>query len=184
VITQTFKLGRLLVVAVALATLAGCTVTSIVARSDPSLTVPSKLVSARVTWVENTYIPIRIIKSQQYYKPSINDYEKAEAQQIVGQLVSTFRSSAPEKIRAQLASYKVNEGADATIALTPVNSAVHVGAGRELEAKATIRRAGSTTEIWTITIKVRGPRSLSDEVLLDKFLATLMSELKSAGWLS
>lgn len=180
-ITQTLKLGRLLVVAAALAILAGCGATPTVSRSGPS-TADSKLVSARVVWVEAQNLPTKIIKSEKYSKPVINEYDKAEAQRIVSQLVSSFRNGAPLGIRAQLAAYKVNEGGDSTIELTPVTSFVVLGKARMVHIKAAIRRSGSTAEIWSVTIRVTGETPDSDSVFVDKFLVAVMNELKIAGW--
>jgi hypothetical protein len=181
VIIQTLKLGKLLIVVMAFAILSGCAVTSVVSRSGLS-TADSKLTSVRVVWIENPSIPIQISKQARGYRPTIDDYDKADAQRTVGQLVSTFRSAAPAKIRAQLTPYKVNEGAEATIELTPVTSNVNMGGGRGFNAKVTVRKAGSTAEVWSVTIRVIGPMSESDQVLLDKFVVALMNELKSAGW--
>jgi hypothetical protein len=181
VITQTLKLGRLLIVSVVLALLAGCSATPTVSRSGPS-TADSKLVSARVVWVEAKDLPIKVIKSEKYSKPVINDDDKVEAQRTVSQLVSSFRSGAPVSIQAQLAAYKVNEGGDATIELTPVTSFVVLGKARTVHIKAAIRRSGSTAEIWSVTIRVTGETPDSDSVFLGKFVLALMNELKNAGW--
>jgi hypothetical protein len=183
VITQTFKIGRLFIVAMAFAALAGCSISPIVSRSGSS-TADLKLVSARVVWVEAQSFPIKIIKSEQYGRATINESDKAETQRIVSQLVAAFRNGAPAGIRAQLAPYKVNDGGDATIELTPVTSFVVVGKDRVLHVKAAIRRSDSTAEIWSVTIRVSGKAQDGDQVLVDKFLVAMMNELKSAGWVS
>jgi hypothetical protein len=182
VITETFKFGKLFVVAVALAILAGCTITSIVSRPNPSWPSASKLVSARVVWMDNPSIPLRISKEGGGAYMAITDSDKTNAQQIVGQLLSTFRSSASATTQGQLATYKINEGTDATIELTPIKSSVNLGYARTLDVKATLRKAGSTTEVWSVTIQVLGPKRDGDGILLEKFVGTLIRELKYAGW--
>lgn len=182
-IAQASKFGRLFIVAVALAILSGCAITSVVSRSGPS-TADSKLTSARVVWIENLSIPIQISKQARGYRPTIEEYDKLDAQRVVGQLVSTFRNGAAAKIRAQLTPYKVNEGTGATIEITPVTANVNMGGGRGFNAKVTVRKADSTAEVWSVTIRVIGPMTESDQVLLDKFVAALLSELAGAGWVS
>lgn len=180
-ITQTFKFFKLFILALALAILAGCAFTSVVSRSGLS-TADSKLVTARVVWLDSSSIPIQISKQARGYRPTIEEYDKLEAQRVVGQLVSTFRTSAPAKIREQLIQSKVSDGLGATIELTPITSNTNVGGGRGFDVKATIRKPDSKAEIWAVTIKVVGPTRATDQILLDKFVVALMSELKSAGW--
>ena len=179
-ITQTFKLGRLFIAAMALAMLAGCTISSIVARSDPASVSASKLVSARVVWVENPSIPLRVKREGGY--AAITDSEKAAGQKVMGQLLSTFRTSASATTQSQLATQKVSDGADAAIELTPITSMVNLGRARFFEVKATLRKAGSKAEVWSVTIEVGGPMRDGDVMLLDKYVSTLIRELKLAGW--
>jgi hypothetical protein len=180
VIAQTFKLAKLFIVALSLAILAGCTISSVVARSDPASVSASKLVSARIVWVENPSIPLRI-KREGGYAP-ITDSQKANGQKVMSQLLSTFRTSVSATAQSQLDTHKVSAGTDATIVLTPVTSMVNLGRARFFEVKATLRKAGSRADDWSVTIEVGGPMRDGDEMLLDKYFSTLMRELNRAGW--
>ena len=181
--SQTFKLAKLVVVAMALAILGGCTATYIVSRSDSSLASASKLVSARVVWIETPSVPLQVSKEGRGGLPTITDSDKATAQRLAGQMISTFRASAPAATQGRLATYKISDGADATIELMPTMSDVNIGYSRRLDVKATIRKAGSNAEIWSMTIRVGAAKWDSDEILPDKFVSTLMRELNRAGWL-
>ncbi len=162
--------------------LLGCAGTSVVSRGAPTQ-ASYRLTAATVVWAEDPSLRYEILATGRGFTPKIEEGERLFAKFMVERMLSVFRPSAAQQLRAQLAIHNVTAAKGVVLEIRPTTANVVVGGGRSLSIRASIKDSTDGKVIWSVVIRAHGPRSDNDGVLVTNFVGALVSELKSAGWL-
>jgi hypothetical protein len=170
--------------------LAGCTGSSVV-KTDPPVSGTAPLTSIRVLWM-NTGYHLGIEKwAGLYDSHQIGDEDRARARRDVHEMLSVFKRSVGDKVGKQLQLNGVDTGSDAVLRITPVDVEVSLGKERYLTLQASVIETTrfsffreTQPVLWSTTIQVYGHLLSDNETLVDKFVDTLIGELKKGGLLN
>lgn len=173
---------RLLLVAGVIVWLAGCAGASVVSSHDENFKA-ARLTSAHVVWVKNPALKINVTKSAVGYQPTIMANEGTAAQIAILTLSSRLEKIVPGKIQEHLTQSGVADKPETTIVVEPLHASYVVGGARTLVLRLTVKEAGADKELWWTTIRTFGLLSQKDDVLVENFINTAVSEMKKAGWL-
>lgn len=176
------RLGKFIILILMVELLTGCASSSVVSRSDPSSNTYN-LTSAKVTWVKKSTIPITLgVKRFTSYVD-----QELTAKKKFSQLLSLFQQRVSSQVSEQLALNNVGDGNEVFLQIAPVSAEMYYGKmngiSQKFVVRASISDAVSIDELWYITVSLTEDFDETDQMILDNYVAILMTELKSAGWI-